>query len=238
MLTVVCWKWKPIAGYRSEFGPETVNVLRRMVARHYRSDFRFLCVTDDASGIDPEIEVRRLWNDFAHVPPPQGRKNPSCYRRLRAFAPDIASIFGERFVSIDLDTVIVGDLAPIFDRPEPFVIWGDTNPTTYYNGGLFLMTAGARPQVWEQFDPETSPMRAKAAGHFGSDQGWISYCLGPGEAKFSKTDGVYSFRNDIASPRGPRPLPEGARLISFHGNHDPWSMRVQAEYPWVRASWQ
>src|SRR5688572_21482656 len=34
-LTVVTWKWKPAEGYRSTYGPETVNVLRRMVARHY-----------------------------------------------------------------------------------------------------------------------------------------------------------------------------------------------------------
>ncbi len=35
MLTVLCWKWQPHKGYRSTFAPETVNVLRNMVARHF-----------------------------------------------------------------------------------------------------------------------------------------------------------------------------------------------------------
>jgi hypothetical protein len=69
-----------------------------------------------------------LWDDYAQRPEPARRKNPSCYRRLRAFAPDIAATFGQRFVSIDLDCVITGDLRPLWNRSEDFVIWGDTNP--------------------------------------------------------------------------------------------------------------
>src|SRR4051812_8065560 len=105
-LTVICWKWET-PGYRSTFGPETVNVLRRMVARHYPRPHRFLCVTDATAGLDPDVEVVAPWNDFAEVPSPHGKKNPSCYRRLRAFAPDIEPVFGPRFVTIDLDCVIL-----------------------------------------------------------------------------------------------------------------------------------
>jgi hypothetical protein len=234
--TVVCWRWAPIPGYRSEFGPATVNTLRRMVARHYPFPHRFVCVTDDAYGIDPDVEIVPLWNDFADVPSPAGGKNPSCYRRLRAFHPDIASIFGRRFVSIDLDCVIVGDLTPLWHRAEDFVIWGDTNPSTFYNGSMVLMTAGARRQVWEAFDPLASPAAARAAGHFGSDQGWISHCLGPQEAKWTRADGVYSFRNDLQGKVFT--LPDDARVVMFHGRFDPWRDDVQARYPWVRSHWR
>jgi hypothetical protein len=234
---VVCWKWASAPGYRSTFGPETVNVLRRMVARHFPHPHRFVCVTDDPVGLDPGIETVPAWNDFADVPSPSGSpRNPSCYRRLRAFHPDIASVFGRRFVSLDLDLVITGPLDPLWNRPEEFVIWGDTNPRTFYNGSMFLLTAGARPRVWTQFDPSTSPAQAKAAGHFGSDQGWVSYCLGPGEARWSMADGVYSYRNDIA-PTGHR-LPTDARLVVFHGHHDPWSPYVQQHCGWVREYYQ
>lgn len=232
-LAVVCWKWRPTPGYRSQFGPATVNTLRAMVARHYDAPHRFLCVTDDAKGLDAEIEVIPPWNDFVNVPSPSGGRNPSCYRRLRMFAPDIAQVFGPRFVSIDLDVVITGNLRPVWDRPEDFVIWGDTNPKTFYNGSMVLMTAGVRAQVWHTFDPIESPKRAKAAGHFGSDQGWISYCLGPGEATWNQADGVYSFRNHLQSS-GSRALPANARIVVFHGHYDPWSSSVQRQYPWVR----
>lgn len=232
-MTVVCWRWAPPAGYRSAFGHETVNVLRAMVARHYQRPHRFVCVTDDAEGIGPGVEIVPPWDDFADVPSPSGGRNPSCYRRLRAFHPNIASAFGERFVSLDLDVVITGDLAPLWDRPEDFVIYGDTNPRTFYNGSMLLMTAGARRQVWDDFDPLESPRASKAAGHHGSDQGWISYRLGPDEAKWTRADGVYSFRNDLA-PNGLHQLPADARVAVFHGAIDPWSEYAQRNCPWVR----
>lgn len=219
-VSVVTWKWSSAPGYRSTFGPETVNVLRRMVARHYSKPHRFICVTDDAKGLDPEVEVIPAWNDFAHLPSPSGGKNPSCYRRLRMFHPDIYRSFGERFVSLDLDMVITGDLIPVWDRPEDIVLVGDTNPRTFYNGSMILMSAGARSQVWNDFDPATSIKAARAAGHFGSDQAWISHRLGPKEAKWTPLDGVYSYRNHIE--RTGNRLPANAKVIVCHGANDPW----------------
>lgn len=231
--TFVCWKWAPKLGYRSFYKPATVNTLRAMVARHFPHPHRFLCVTDQPNGIDASVEVVPAWNDYASVPSPHGGKNPSCYRRLRMFHPDIAGVFGQRFVSMDLDMVITGDLTPIFDRPEDIVLWGDTNPQpgSHYNGSLVLMTAGCRPQVWTDFDPLVSPRQAMQAHAWGSDQGWISYRLGKGEARWSKADGVYSYRNDIE--RRGRSLPPDARLVSFHGRLDPWTEEAQ-QIPWIR----
>jgi hypothetical protein len=234
MLSVVCWKWMGPRGYRSTFGPQTVNVLRRMVARHYPHPHRFVCVTDDATGLDPDVLVVPDRRDFADLPSPHGGANPSCYRRLRAFAPDAARTFGERFVSLDLDCVITGDLTPLWHRAEAFVVVGDTNPKTAYNGSMFLLTAGARAQVWTSFDPRTSPRRAMAAGNFGSDQAWISYCLGRGEATWTRRDGVYSYRNEIA-PRG-NALPANARIVLFHGIHDPWDRQTR-QLAWVREAY-
>lgn len=230
MLSVVCWKWKAPNGYRSTFGPEAVNTLFRMVDRHYPKPHRKICVTDDARGIAPGIEIVPLWNDLSSVQNPHGSHQPSCYRRLKAFSVEARDWFGERFVSLDLDCVITGDLAPLWDRTEDFIIWGDTNRHSWYNGSMWMMTAGARRQVWEQFDPRKSPQRAKAAGRFGSDQGWISYILGPGEAMWGCRDGVYSYRVHV-EPLGQ--LPEGARIVMFHGKHDPWAWRAQGT-PWVR----
>lgn len=233
-LTVICWRWKPMDGYRSCFGSETVRVLRNMVRRHYDKPHRFVCVTDDPAGLD-DIETLPLWSEFGNLPSPHGGKNPSCYRRLRMFDPAIGTVFGPRFVSLDLDCVIMGDMTPLWDRPEDFVIYGDTNPTTAYNGSMMLMTAGSRPQVWTTFDPITSPRRAKIAGCFGSDQGWISYCLGPKEKKWTRSDGVYSYRNDLKATRASPP--KDARIVIFHGREDPWGHQAQS-MPWVREHWR
>lgn len=233
--SVVCWKWKGSPGYRSTFGPETVNILRRMVARWYPAPHRFCCVTNDPEGLDSEVVVIPDRGDFAKVPSPFGLHNPSCYRRLRAFAPDAAATFGQRFVSLDLDCVITGDLTPLWLRREEFIIWGDTAPRTRYNGSMLLLTAGTRAKVWTAFDPVLSPQLSKRAGHFGSDQGWLSYCLGPGEARWTKEDGVYSYRNEIAPKGGV--LPKNARIVFFHGRDDPWSPGPR-RLAWVREAYR
>ena len=78
-----------------------------MVARHYRRAHRFVCITDDAKGIDGDIRTVPIWNDFAHLRGPNG---VNCYRRLRAFSAEAADLIGPRFVSLDLDCVITADV--------------------------------------------------------------------------------------------------------------------------------
>lgn len=236
MLTVVTWLWKPPARYRSQFAATHVNVLARMVARHYADPHEFVCVTDIPAGLDAGIRVVPARNDFAGIPSPHGPNNPSCYRRLRAFAPDAATMFGERFVSLDLDTLVVDDLRPIWNRPEDFVAWGETNPKSYYNGSMWMLRAGTRAKVWTDFDPKTSPAAAKAAGKFGSDQGWLSYCLGKGEPIWTTADGVYSYNVHIR--RTPKQaLPGNARIVMFHGSVDPWSPEAQ-RLSWVKTHYR
>lgn len=241
-LTVVCWKWKPAPGYRSQFNSTHVNVFANMARRHYHKPVEVVCVTDDAEGITNCDRIIPLWNDFAALRSPHDGngpvKRPACYRRLKMFAADAGQWLGERILSLDLDTVIVGPLDKLLDRREDFVAWGDTNPLTYYNGGMILFTAGARPQLWDDFraDPDGCILKAKQARHHGSDQAWISYCLGPKEAKFTRMDGVYSYRNHIRV-RPMHSLPSDARLVSFHGNFDPWAAEPQ-RIQWVRDNWR
>lgn len=238
MLDIVCFKWKPAPGYRSKFGPEAVNVLARMVRRHYQKPHRFTCVTDDPAGIDCSIRIIPLWPDHGELLSLHGKHNPSCFRRLKLFSPEAAQIIGPRFVSLDLDIVITGDLVSMWDRPDDFVIWKNATPPTPYNGSMLLMTAGARSKVWTDFDPKRSPQEAKAGGSFGSDQAWISHKLGNGEKTWDQADGVYSYRAHIAPKIGPMvPLPENAKIVIFHGRLDPWDAEAQ-RIGWIREHWR
>lgn len=234
-LTFVCWKWKPSTRYRSQFGPGAVLALKRMIATHYRREHRFVCVTDDPTGLEG-VETFPLWTDLANVPNPSGAHNPSCYRRLKAFSAEAEQWFGPRFVSMDLDTVVVADITTLFDRDEDFVIWGESDfpNTTWYNGSLWLLRAGTRTRVWTEFDPARSPHITKLVNARGSDQGWISYLLGPNEATFGKDDGIFSYRKDVVPRSGV--LPKGARVICFHGHVDPWMPEAQ-RYEWVIKHW-
>lgn len=234
-LQVGCFKWRPqLPGYRSTFGPQQVNVLRNMVRRHLKTPHDFFCVTDDATGIDKGIRVIPLWTQHRDLRSPHGGNNPSCYRRLYCYSEDARELIGERFALLDLDVVITRDITPLLDVPEDFKIWGDTAKNTPYNGSMVVMTAGARKQVWEQFDPVESPKKGLALGYIGSDQAWIGACLGPNEKKWTRRDGVYSFRNEIrqATPIGA--LPADARIVIFHGHVDPWQSTTQTRHRWVR----
>lgn len=230
--SVVCWKWKK-PGYRSSFPASAVNILRNQVARHYPQPHRFVCITDDPTGIDEGIEIVPIWDEHKDIPNPTWSWGPSCYRRLKAFSADFEEIAGKRFVSIDLDTVITGDLRPLWNRPEDFVIYASVQARMAYNGSMFMMDTGCRRQVWDTFDPETSPRIANAAGKHGSDQGWIGHVLGPNEATWSAKDGIYAYRWDCLRQRRGR-LPPRSRMIVFHGKYDPWDAATQRQSRWIK----
>jgi hypothetical protein len=212
VLDIICWKWRPtVDGYRSHFGAHQVNVLRAMVARHYRAPHRFSCITDDATGIDGDVRIIPLWDDWKDVPSPHGGRNPSCYRRLKAWSAEAADIIGPRFVSVDLDCVITGDMRPVWDRPEDCVLWADAlNPNNPYNGSMWLLRAGSRRHVWEDFEGSRSAKETRAMGYFGSDQAWYALKLWGGRrqrpdgvfedmaARWTTADGVYSWRVHMA----------------------------------------
>lgn len=236
MITFVTWLWHT-PGYHTRFEAAHVNALFRMVDRHYAPPHRNLCVTNFPTGIDPSIEVVQDTEDFAGVENPWGGHMPSCYRRLRMFQRDAAKTFGPRMLSLDLDMVITGDLEPLFSKDVDFRIWGqsDRRSKGWYNGSLIYLTAGTRPQVWEQFNPRLSPWVAKRAGSAGSDQGWLGYILGRKEATWNTADGVYSWRVHLRPKSGE--LPGDARLVNFHGRSKPWSYECLG-VQWIRQHYQ
>ena len=198
--SVVTFKWKPKDGYGLKCSSDDANLLYRGVRKHYVNLRRFICITDDPTGLDPNIEVVPLWNDFANRPNPTYKTTAGCHRRLRIFDKDFGKIVGERFVMLDLDTLPVGDLTPLFERREDFCGWRPIEPATGYSqrqfGGAFvLMTAGCRPHIWEEFqrDPDGCINAARDAGFHGSDQAWTSFRLGIREKHVSDRDGIYFY---------------------------------------------
>jgi len=231
--SVVTFKWKPKAGYRSVFTSKNVNITRKNFARFYPEPHRFICVTDDPVGLDSGIEYVPLWDDFSNLTNPSWPSGPSCYRRLLTFGKEFEKIAGKRFICIDLDIVFTGDLRPIVNRTEDFIIWGTGNPKIPYCASMYLMTAGVHERVLTTFDPRVSPGKTRAAGFFGSDQAWINYCLGRNIATWSVTDGVYSYRDHLMKAhRGALPS-HGARAVIFHGKPDPWDQAARMVSPWI-----
>lgn len=236
MKSIVTWLWNdPTHGGGRAFKPEHVNVLQRMFARHLKEPHRFVCVADDSKGFSPDVEVFKTPPEAVAVGKlrtPEGVRFPSCYRRLWMFS-EAAKALGDRVLLIDIDLVVVSDVAPIFDMPQDFVGWRpfrDWGAQLRFGGGIYLLTPGTRTKVWDKFKGQESIAKARAAGFRGSDQAWISYCLGGHEVYWPKTSGIYSIR-DFAGRE--TQLPKDARLVQFNGPTKPW----RSPLFWVRQHW-
>jgi hypothetical protein len=231
-LPIVTFKWQ---GHIPYFAHD-VNIWGAMVDRHLKRDHELVLITDDGAGVDGAILQIPIWKDhFEH-----GRD----WHRVKLFSEEMADIIGPRFVVMDLDTVITGALDPLLDNDHPFMAWRDPNRDQYCTA-LFMMDAGAWPHVWEMFDPERA-IQLRQRGVFGGyDQAWISHAL-PGQPRWTAEDGVLSFRVDLlkgyglaeAGQTGADRLPPGARIINFHGKHNPRDANVQAACPWVPEHWR
>lgn len=208
MINFVAWKWG------QKYGPEYVDRLRRGVLRNCGERHRFI-VAEPWDGHLTEI--------------------PGCFARLRAFDPvwqaAMGILPGERIVNLDLDNVITGPLDGLFDRPEPFCILQGVNTANpcRYNGSLWMLRAGYRPDVWSEFTVEKAA--AITVAEFPDDQRWFEYMM-PDAGEFGPATGVYGFCKK-GWPKGPN-LPANARIVAFFGWRDP--ARFVA-IDWVRKHW-
>jgi hypothetical protein len=232
VITVLCWYWRQPGG-RATFLPEHVNRWAAMVRQNLSMPHRVACVTEHPEGLDSSIAIIDPPRDFEDVRiPTWNDKKPQCLRRIAMFRPDAGKIFGERFVCMDLDCVIAGSLDSLFDVPNDFKMMVGTDPKQRpYNGSMLLMTAGARPQVYSQFTPERATLAGK---HFlGSDQAWIAFCLGWGEAIWDERDGAVWF-----SPRYSM-QPPPCRVMFFPGAIKPWIVAGSRPLDhWVRRHYE
>lgn len=222
-LQIVVWKWRhPRKSHVIfDFSADAVNRLRADLETHLSLPHDVVCITDDPHGLDSRIRVIPLW--------PEGAELGGCWRRLKAFSPEMATLIGPRFAWIDLDCVVVGALDPILGRGEDAVFYRSNSVAgTPYNGSLVLMDAGARAEVWRRFDPLRSPALVRDAGLVGTDQAWIAHVLGPDQPVWDAADGVMYFSRDCVPE-----LPAPSRLVFFAGPLKAHMVAAQRQAPWL-----
>lgn len=249
MLTVVLWHW----GQR--YGRPHLLAMQAMLAHSLSLPYRITCITDRPSDVPAGMAIF----DVKHTIPKHDSK---CIRRMWLYAgkPTKAGKpwpgdLGDRLLQLDLDIVLTDDITPLVDRPEPFVIWkGDSTKKPNrphgwaYNATVMLLDAGARRDVFDQFDADRLGVTraANAAGWdvtTNSDQGIATYLLQDDPpACWTEADGIYAYRG-IAGPDGEKDqgLPPGCRIVSFHGRsgaRHPGAKDLQAKSPWILDYWR
>src|SRR5690606_15031895 len=106
-----------------------------LVRRNVTIPHEIALVTDMTEGLDPSIRVIPPPRDFADVMlPPWGPEKPQCLRRISMFRPDAAEVFGtERFVNMDLDVIVTGNLGALLSRDEDVVFFRGSSRSRPYN---------------------------------------------------------------------------------------------------------
>lgn len=207
MLTIVCVKQGTLydAGY--------VNKLWTMVARNLDAgtEGRFICYTDDPTGIRQEIQCREL---------PDGMAGWWC--KLFLFAPGQFDE-GDRIVYFDLDTVIIDAIDDIVKYDGPFAILRDFYRPDGWQSAVMAWVAGFGTHIWKWWENEGRPTTNP------SDQEWIEGCLPDADIWQDLCPGKFvSFKEHCI----PFP-PDGASVVVFHGEPRPHN----CGRAWVNAMW-
>ncbi|MFN4158270.1 MAG: hypothetical protein ACK4GO_07695 [Gemmobacter sp.] len=214
--TIICIKWGTL--YPAEY----VNVLYRAVCRHLQGSFRFVCLTDDGKGLLAGIDALPI-PDIGLMP---AQWRGGCWPKVGLFSDPLHDLAGTALF-LDLDSVIVGDLGPIFDLPGDIVTL-DSGPWRYGPGTApRAMSCFLRYRIGEHGDlvDRFRRDRDRMIARYGNDQNFL---LGEGPSlSYFPQEWVVSFKYHLRQPllmdrfRGPRRPPPEARLLAFHGRPRP-----------------
>ena len=235
---VLCMRWG------TKYGPEYVNRLYAMVRRHLRGEFRFVCLTDSAAGVQPEVECLPIPSlELPAGIPERG------WRKLTTFAADLHGLAGTALF-LDLDVVIVDDITPFFEQPGEFLIihdWKRPHRVTG-NSSVYRFRLGAHAGVLEIFRREQADVRRRLR----NEQAFLSDVLHrQGRLAYWPADWCCSFKYHCIPPwptnlwRAPA-VPAGTRIVIFHGEVNPpdaiagrrnRALRFMKPAPWVAQHW-
>ena len=237
-VNIICMKWG------NKYGPNYVNRLYNMVSKNLNKDFRFICFTEDGKGVQNNIEICPL-------PPIKMPKNKPerGWRKLSILQKDLNGLNGT-CLFLDLDIVIVDNIDPLFELSGDFFIAFDRlkKNSSIGNSSVFRFEAGENHDIYENFNNESS----KILSIFRNEQAYLSKMIvKKGIFQYWPKSWCPSFKyhcvpnfplNYVLSPK----IPEGAKIILFHGLPEPteaaegksgkWYRYIKKS-PWINDHW-
>lgn len=202
-----------------------------MVKRNLHIPFRFLCMTDDPRGINPNVEILPLEDEGLE----------GWWYKVTLFKQQLYHI-KEPTLYLDLDVVIKNDIEPFFDLPGEFCIiedWNSYPERRFWNSSIFRFIPGAHPEVWEDFIKNPDEIIRRLHG----DQEWITEKM-PNPTLWPK-EWCPSFKANCIDRRKRTllPEPEAAKIVVFHGRPNPPEAisGIIKRYPpctWVAKYWR
>lgn len=212
MVNVICMKWG------RKYGPEFVNKLHSMVRRNLARPHRFVCFTDDATGLDGGIEAKPL--PPMDLPPDKERG----WRKLSTFNAPLADLSGPTLF-LDVDVVVVGSLDCFFEHAGEFCIIHDWQKPWRITGNssVYRFEAGAHADILSGFLANVDRVKREVR----NEQAYLTREIHrQGKLTYWPGDWCVSFKY-ACMPRFPfnlwrtPRLPANARVVVFHGLPNP-----------------
>ncbi|MGH6923853.1 MAG: hypothetical protein ACRED5_08955 [Propylenella sp.] len=244
MQTVICMKWG------AAYGVDYANTLYSMVSRNTARPLRFICFTDSAAGLRPEILPYPL--PPIELPPSHQWKP---WRKIALLNRTLADLHGP-VLFFDLDVVVTGSIDPFFDFKPDETYCVIENWTQMGEGigntSVFRLRVGAHPEVYETLLADPAALFAK----YRNSQTFASRTIS--RMSYWPAEWCVSFKHTLM-PRWPlnfirtTPLPVGARVVCFTGLPNPdhardgiWPTTAwwKAAYkhvrptPWIAEHWR
>lgn len=236
-LNIICYLWG------TKYSTDYVNVLHASIKRNLTVDHTFHCITDCPDGLHDGIVV--------HTLPDTGVSG--VWRKLMTFQKNFLGLEGEWVVSFDIDVVIVGNLDFLAEQPEKeFLIarhWSKSalaGRGARGSGAVYRIKVGSHCFLWDNLivDFEGSVDRYHAKTRDFGEQNWLDAHID--KFNYFPEGKIVSFKHHCMA-RGHKFLgfntanfgkaktPEGAAVVSFHGDPLPPDVQKQTFGKWRHA---
>lgn len=201
-----------------------VRVLASMLKRH--GGHTLTCVHDGSFDLKNEDEINTIRM------PREVSRLPNYLPKLWVWSQAFQEFMDERFAFIDLDVVILGDLAPLLQTSDPvrFASGAHREP---YNTSLFVIEPLFGQEIWDRLDLNEVRRASKLAEYWTGDQSWVAHILGPDYPIIREDEGVRVYRP--ARNRG-GPMAEPTLAAFMCGPYEPFTEARASE--WVRQAYR
>ena len=233
--TIICMKWGTL------YGPEYVNILDAMIKRNITVDYKFICFTDDPTGIHDHIETRPIPEiPLAEASPISG------WRKIASLSPELG-IEGT-VLFLDVDLVITGNMDAFFEyEPGEFCCienWSQKG-RGIGNSSVYRYQADAHHDIFNYFCNNIEQVYQD----YVSEQEYLTKMVAKTQTVKWWPDTICRSFKRHCMPKGimrylKKPqLPDDCRILVFHGPPKPteaatgiYKKYIKAS-PWVLNHW-
>jgi len=226
-VNIICMKWG------DKYGADFVNRLYAMVSRNLTIPFRFVCFTENEKGIHPDVVILPLPSlGLPDNIPERG------WLKLATFKESIEGLTGTALF-LDLDVVIVDNIDEFFTFEAEFALCFDEKKKAQLigNSSVYRFEVGKHADVLNYFLKNFDSIKTQHR----NEQAYLSAQMNAKKAlKFWPREWTPSFKYHCI-PKFPlnffkEPfIPEGAKIILFHGKPEPHEAEKGISGKWYRS---